>query len=345
MLRPYEDERGSSAGTLQPRYRRVLSFGDVLDESIRLFRQHWVTCALVSAVSLIPPGLVLVWAGATGMVSRSVSLADLQSGRTGQTSLFDTQLAVTTTATTILSGLFYVLWTAAIIATTEAYLRGGQPGLSRIYRRVMRRFFVVLLSTLLFALGMSVMIAFGFVLFVVTIFGMLGSVISVVTLLFWWLRPGARKEWVKWLIIFCTPFGLPMYYSVRWSMYAAAAVLERLGPLAALRRSSELVQRQAFRVLAILAVSSLMVGVLLSAPAALIEIPFMVSSASRGQLGLNPAEAAISYAVSVVLHIVFGSIGPITYTLLFVDLRNRREGTDLAERLTQLEASPIAPDG
>jgi len=56
MLIPSPDEWGPSMGTLQARYRRVLSFGDVLDESIRLFRQHWVNFALVSAVALIPPG-------------------------------------------------------------------------------------------------------------------------------------------------------------------------------------------------------------------------------------------------------------------------------------------------
>jgi hypothetical protein len=87
------------------------------------------------------------------------------------------------------------------------------------------------------------------------------------------------------------------------------------------------------------------VGVLQYAPTALIQIPFMVSAATRGQLGLDAAGTAVSYAATVVLQIVFGSIGPIVYTLIFVDLRNRREGTDMAERLTQLEASPMTADG
>ena len=45
---------------LEPRYRRVLSFGDVLDESVGLFRRRWAFFALVSAVWLIPPGLLTV---------------------------------------------------------------------------------------------------------------------------------------------------------------------------------------------------------------------------------------------------------------------------------------------
>ena len=98
----------------------------------------------------------------------------------------------------------------------------------------------------------------------------------------------ARKRWLKWLIILTAPFGLPTYYGMRWSMFVAAAVLERRGPLASLARSSELVNHHGFRVLSILTVSSLIVGVLLYAPAALIEIPLLVSSASRGQFGVPP---------------------------------------------------------
>jgi hypothetical protein len=128
-------------------------------------------------------------------------------------------------------------------------------------------------------------------------------------------------------------------------MFVAAAVLERRGPLASLRRSSELVNRHGFRVLAILTVSGLIVGVLLYAPALLLELPLLISSAARGEFGLSPTEAAISGGVTVILRILFESVGVIVYTVMFIDLRNRREGTDMAERLTQLEASPITAGG
>ena len=343
MLTASQGERTRSSGTLLPRYRRVLSFGDVLDESIRLFRQHWVTYALVSAVSLLPPGLLLVSLSAAGLVDRAVSLADLQSGRFAQASSGAQSAAIFVDS--IISALFYCIWSAAVTATTEAYLRGGEPSVVRVYRRALRRFFGVLLGTVLLGLGLSALTGIGIGLFLVTLFGGLGGIVPGVGLLVWWLNRGARKGWLKWLIILTAPFGLPLYFGVRWSMFVAAAVLERRGPLDALRRSSELVDRQGFRVLAILTVSSLMVGVLLYAPAALIEVPLLISSASRGQFGLDPTEAAISGGVSVVLQILFESVGAIVYTLMFVDLRNRREGTDMAERLTQLETSPITPGG
>ena len=124
---------------------------------------------------------------------------------------------------------------------------------------------------------------------------------------------------------------------------AGIIVLERLGPLASLRRSSELINRQVFRVLAIMTVSSTIVGVLVYTPSTLIAIPLMISSGIV-DYGSAPG-AVISQAVAVVLRILFQSVGAIVYTVMFVDLRNRHEGTDLAERLTQLEMAPAVPGG
>ena len=92
-------------------------------------------------------------------------------------------------------------------------------------------------------------------------------------------------------------------------------------------------------------VASAIVGVLQWEPAVLIEVPLTISSATRGQVGLAPAQAAIANAVAVVLNILFASIGSIAYTLLFVDLRNRREGADILERLMLLEAQPVLANG
>ncbi|HEY2596509.1 MAG TPA: hypothetical protein VGK33_21675, partial [Chloroflexota bacterium] len=86
-----------------------------------------------------------------------------------------------------------------------------------------------------------------------------------------------------------------------------------------------------------------------SAPTLLVQLPLYISAAVRGQTALSGPELAASSAVSIVAQILFASMGSIVYAMVFVDLRNRREGTDLAERLSQLEAdasvSPTAPRG
>ena len=50
-------------------------------------------------------------------------------------------------------------------------------------------------------------------------------------------------------------------------------------------------------------------------------------------------------AVGVALQVLFASIGSIVYTLVFVDLRNRREATDILERVSLLEADPTLANG
>ena len=233
----------------------------------------------------------------------------------------------------------------AIVVTTDGYLRGEPPALGHVYRHATRRYLTVLLSTVVLGLGLFALGLLAAVLFVVTAFGIAGSLIAGVALLIWWLNPGARKNWVKWLIILTTPAGLPMYVGTRWALYMAAAVLEDRGPVDALRRSYELTDRHWFRVTAILLIASLIVGVMLSVVGAFVTIPFAVADAFKGQIGLSPTETAISSAVSFIARILLASIGSIVYTLLFVDLRDRREGTDIGERVSQLEAAPFPANG
>ncbi len=341
------DSAPQTAASLQPRYRRLLSFGDVLDESMLLFRRHWISFALVSAVSLLPPSLVLVWISGAGFLSRSFSLAELQSGRLSDpaaTNQFVAQIAAALLYVVVYS-FFALLWSAAIVTTTDAYLRGEPPKLARVYGRSVRRYFTVLVSSLLVTLGVIGLSLLAAALFVVTVFGVAGSLIAIVGLLFWWLRPSTRRTWLKWLIILTAPFGLLTYVATRWALYLAAAVLENKGPVAALSRSYELTDRHWFRVAAILWVASMIVAVMLSVLNAFVTVPFTIYDAFRGQFGLSPSEAVITGAVSSVTRILLASIGSIVYTLLFIDLRNRREGTDIVERVSQLEASPLPASG
>ena len=325
---------------LLARYRRVLTFADVLDESIRLFRQHWTSLAVLSAVALLPPGLLGIWLSASGVLGASFTVAELQSGRFAQPSTLAAETAAVL-GVYVVSTLFFVLWSSAAVVAVDTYLRGGEPPLRSAYGTALARYWAALLATIVLLLALAVLTAVAVGLFVVTAFGVLGTLIALVLLVLWWLKPGVRKRWVKWLIVLVAPFGLPAYFLGRWSLYIPAAVLERHGPVSALARSSQLVDRHWFRLVSILSVAGLIVSVLQWAPATLIEIPLTFSSATRGQFGLAPAQAAIVNAVAVVLQIVFASIGSIAYTLAFVDLRNRREGADILERLSQLETEPV----
>src|SRR5262245_45098784 len=118
---------------------RLLSIGDVLDESVRLYRQHWVTFALISAIALLPPGLVQVSGAATGRLRTSFTAADLQSG--GATLLAAVQNQIPALGVTYaLSFLFGLLYLSAIVATASAFIHRAEASAGAVYGRVLRRY-------------------------------------------------------------------------------------------------------------------------------------------------------------------------------------------------------------
>ena len=325
---------------LEPRYRRILAFGDVLDESIGLFRRHWVVFALVSAVCLLPAGLIELVMVAYGALDNRNLLNELASGASPSITIMAPFL-VPIVLISLLSGLFGLAWTAAVAITTDDYMHGDVPRVAGVLARVARRY-PVLLATglvsffglLLVALLATVVLVVSVVLVPIFVLGTLGAIVGT---FLWWLRPSTRSAWLKWLIVVATPFGLLLYVGGTWSLALVAVVLEQLGPIGALRRSVQLVHQHWFRAMGILLVAGLIVSVLQGVPSILIQMPLTILAYTRGQLSLSPPEQTISIAFSVVTQVLFASMASICYAVLFMDLRNRREATDIAERVSQLE--------
>ncbi len=169
--------------------------------------------------------------------------------------------------------------------------------------------------------------------------GLIGGLIALGGLVAWVNRPPERRPaWLKWLIVLATPLGLPLYYGVRWSLSIPAIMLERAGPVAALRRSSALVKGHWFAVAGVWLVLSIVVGILQSIPGALIGlIAVLVGVSSGDPEGLGLIVNVANSAASVVGSVLFGSLSFIAATIMFIDLRNRHEGLDLAERLDLLQ--------
>jgi hypothetical protein len=227
--------------------------------------------------------------------------------------------------------------------TTDEYLHGVEPKLSLVFDHVARRFPLLLLTALvafvvlvLAALAAGALLTVSIVLLPLFI---LATLAAIVGLIVWWVKPATRTTWLKWLIILATPFGLFMYVGGMLSLSLVATVLERRGPLSAMRRSAALVDRHWFRAIAILFVADMIVVLLQYIPTLLVQLPLTVLSLIHGQPGMGPSEQAISLAAGVVTQVLCASMASICYTLLFIDLRNRREATDIAERVSQLEAN------
>ena len=183
---------------LKPRYRRVLSFGDVLDESIGLFRRHWAVFALVSAVWLIPPGLVTVVVTASGAFSTAGLVGQIETGVTPDLSSVSGFVGGFLLIY-VVDALFFVAWTTAVVVTTDEYVHAVEPRLGDVVSRTLRRYVAVLLSGLLYALGMLLLVVVAGAIFALFVIAFPVSVIAILAAiaggLVWAFQPRARSVW------------------------------------------------------------------------------------------------------------------------------------------------------
>jgi hypothetical protein len=127
---------------------------------------------------------------------------------------------------------------------------------------------------------------------------------------------------------------LTIWFSVMLSLATPAVVLERQGPARALGRSWRLVRRSFWRVLGILLLAAIIVGVagfVLQVPFAIIEA---IAGGSGGIFGLTATRTIAAVIIGAVGSIVAGAVTrPISAgvtVLLYLDMRMRKEGLDLA---------------
>ena len=124
---------------------------------------------------------------------------------------------------------------------------------------------------------------------------------------------------------------------IRWSVAIPALFAEGIGPVKALGRSWNLVRDNWWRTLGILIIVGIMVSLIQTALAALFG----------GMAALLPGlsddiRAGLLTTVSTLVDALVGAIQPIAITMLYLDLRMRKEGLDL-DQLARQAAPPAAP--
>jgi Membrane domain of glycerophosphoryl diester phosphodiesterase len=121
---------------------------------------------------------------------------------------------------------------------------------------------------------------------------------------------------------------LSIWFSAMFSLVTPVVVLERVPPRAALARSWRLVWRSFWRVFGILLLASIIVSV----AAAILQLPFSFLSTLFGGTGGFSAGTVISVIGAIAAGTVTRPISAAVTVLLYVDMRMRKEGLDLALR-------------
>ena len=275
---------------------RPLGVGEILDGAVTVIRQNWKLMIGLSLAVVSVTGLVQFILKVTALNSSTVT-----GGFTvGSSDSFSSQSSFTSADATGLIGLsasYLLQWVATILLTgmftvvvSQAVL-GQRATLAEAWARVRPQGWRLI--------GLSIMVPLAWI---------LGLVLCVI--------PG-------------------IYLYVAFAISSPALVLERGKVFASMGRSRRLVETKWWRTFGILLLTALISGVV----AFVVEIPFLI--VGGGSLFASAASGGASpngdYVLLTLLTTLAGIVaGALTYpfaasvaTLLYVDMRMRKEGLDI----------------
>jgi hypothetical protein len=312
---------------MSARALRPMTVGDILDQSFSLYRKNFITLVGIVAVVHVPL-LVLQVAGSllfgTQLFNRNGSFAFTQTQSLA--TLAGIGLLV---LSAIVAGLASIFETSALSVVVSERLLGNSVNLRQAYRRALGHW-QALLGMIFIIFGATVFFLLLLFIPLVLLLVVVGALSGTGT-----GSAAAALSTSLFACLFCLalPIVLVGSYavSVRLLFAPQAIVLENMGGIEGLRRSWRLVQGSFWRVLGITLVLSILVAIIGQGPAYVIAI--VANLLPSPVLGLVINATAQSIINVIVLPLQFAA-----FTLLYYDLRIRKEGFDL-----QLMALQLAP--
>jgi hypothetical protein len=311
---------------------RPLTFGEILDGAFTAIRWNpktiLISSAVVATISGVLFGLVTFFLQRDVLANVSVpasggALTPAQAGNLAITALalLGVTAAITFFANTILTGMLAVTIGQGTLGRKETL--GGAWRATR--SRIGALLATVLLATVFLVVGW--MLAVGLAAGVGTVLA--GAHLAAVGVLVGVLGAGTATVFAVITLL-------------RWTVAIPVVMLERVGPVASLRRSWRLVRRSSWRVLGILLATALIVGI----ANVIINVPFALAGGTGGFATPQAQVSVVGVIVSAIGQIVATTVtAPLlagVVVLLYADLRMRREGMDI---MWQAAAAGGAPAG
>jgi hypothetical protein len=288
-----------------------LSIGDIVDRAFRIYRARFRPMLLTALAILVPLAL------ATGVLNYVVTSQAMREDS------FDLAIGLVSGLGSILVAV--VTWLAQGLAELAltfhalAALRGARLEPRESISKAGARLGPWLGMSLLRGLAYAAMFAM-----------LLLPTIGITVL---------SEETPNLAIAFCmVPFlmlgvvGLFLYLQTRWVVSTLGLVVEELGATAALGRSWGLTRGKFWRSFAVMLVLGLIALIVLALPS------FAIQMFALGASTELPLPSAIGTFLSTVVSALFVPLTASAYTVLYYDLRVRRENLDLEQRVGQLES-------
>lgn len=287
---------------------RPLGLGEILDGSFATIRRNPKATLGIAAIIMTISAVI-----SSTLTLNMINVNDLGKHPTphqmeqflaGLLPVLGVTVLLTLIVQAVLSGLL-----APVIAREAS---GQQISAGDAWRAAAPRLPSVLLATLLVLLaGLGPLLALGVILLIGAAAGAPPAVYAVIGV------PGLLVAVV-----------LSIWFSTMFSLVTPVVVLERERPAAALARSWRLVRRRFWRVFGILLLATIIVAV----ASAILQIPFTFVSAVFGGAAGFSAGTVIAVIGTIAAGTVTRPISAAVTVLLYVDMRMRKEGLDLALR-------------
>ncbi|GGH97776.1 hypothetical protein ACFFGR_01210 [Arthrobacter liuii] len=326
----------------QPRYAappkpgiiplRPLMFGEVLDGSFQAIRRNGK--AMLGAGVLAQSLSAILAAVLTGVLATSSGSIETwaETASSGDIASLGIGLMASFALLSILSVFMSAVLQGAMVVPVARSVLNRPTGFRRMLSLARPRIGALIrLAALLVAAALAAVMLF-FVLIVLLFSNVRGTAALLVIPLM--MGFGAAFLWV----------------AIKLMVAPAAVVIEELGAFAGLRRSWELTRANWWRILGI----TLLVGILVAVITQVVLIPAgilpRVLSDVVSPHGGSGRDAGLAVAIGIITAVVGALVGAVGYAfqtsvmaLLYMDLRMRRDGLDIA-LLRQLETG-ADPDG
>jgi hypothetical protein len=308
---------------------RPLALGELLDRTFRLYRNHfWLFVGIMAIPSAFSvPFTVLIFSMQSSAIAGGPPSPNLVVGMV----LFGLAFFC----------LFCAVYSLAIGATTyavsEAYL-GRKVTVRDAYGKVRGNFWRIIgvvVVALLRAYGMLILVGFGLAIVIGISAGILAAI-----------GRGQPRPVVGIIIgsvmfvAYLAGIGLWVLWSLRYAVAIPALLLERVGVLAALRRSVQLTRGRRWQMLVAIFLCSMIAYV----GAIVFQGPFFMTLMFSARSGHLPEWLAYAFAMSgAVGGAITGPVLLIALVLCYYDTRIRKEAFDLQFMMSSLDGPVPAP--
>lgn len=291
---------------------RPLGVGDMIDRTLRLVRANIV---LFISISVIPALIVEIMQRASGLsqtidANNFSQLFDPRASAVSQRTFVLPNGPVVLAVGLVAGAVSLIVYSAITAAFAERYL-GRTVSIGEAYSRGLRAVPAVLFSVLAFFIALGVVFVAFFLIAAVAssaALAVIGLIVGLIAFFFF----------LPWAFLSLAVLG-------------PVIVIERLGPIAAIRRSFHLMDRSRWRALGLYILVLIISGIL----GLIFSLVFLASFVTE-----PTARTVLQTVASVAASAISGPLTYGAFVILYYDLRVRREAFDL-----QLAAEALPREG